>query len=95
MVPFQLKPPKDRVVSELNPISSTHPLLPLFLRPPRIGSDNHELEHILLRSVSWHSGRKSTAAPRAYWKGYLKLSLVTLSVAMYPALIGKNTLPSD
>ena len=25
------------------------------------------------------------AAPRAYWKGYLKLSLVTCPVAMYPA----------
>ena len=25
------------------------------------------------------------AAPRAYWKGYLKLSLVTCPVALYPA----------
>ena len=25
------------------------------------------------------------AAPRAYWKGYLKLSLVTCPIAMYPA----------
>jgi non-homologous end joining protein Ku len=25
------------------------------------------------------------ASPRAYWKGYLKLSLVTCPVAMYPA----------
>ena len=25
------------------------------------------------------------AAPRAYWKGYLKLSLVTCAIAMYPA----------
>ena len=26
-----------------------------------------------------------TAARRAYWKGYLKLSLVTCPVALYPA----------
>ena len=25
------------------------------------------------------------AAPRAYWKGYLKLSLVTCAIAMYSA----------
>lgn len=30
-------------------------------------------------------GDRTVAAPRAYWKGYLKLSLVTCPVALYPA----------
>jgi hypothetical protein len=34
---------------------------------------------------------------RAYWKGHLKLSLVTCPVALYPRVksIGKDPLPSD
>lgn len=30
-------------------------------------------------------GRQLAAARRAYWKGYLKLSLVTCPIALYPA----------
>ena len=29
-------------------------------------------------------------APRAYWKGYLKLSLVSRPIAMYPATSGRE-----
>src|SRR5271165_5098041 len=29
--------------------------------------------------------RSSAVAPRAYWKGYLKLSLVSCPIALYPA----------
>src|SRR5437868_1583472 len=35
-----------------------------------------------LRGISW---RRKMATGRAYWKGYLKLSLVTCPVALYPA----------
>src|SRR5207253_5756070 len=31
------------------------------------------------------SNRSSPVAPRAYWKGYLKLSLVSCPVALFPA----------
>jgi DNA end-binding protein Ku len=36
-------------------------------------------------------------APRAYWKGSLKLSLVSCPVLLYPATttVEKNALPSD
>src|SRR6201990_35144 len=31
------------------------------------------------------SSEERTMAPRAYWKGYLKLSLVSCPIALYPA----------
>src|SRR5690606_34606256 len=32
------------------------------------------------------------AAPRPYWKGHLRLSLVSIAVELYPAVAGSNRL---
>jgi DNA end-binding protein Ku len=39
----------------------------------------------IVQAESWPAQETDMAAPRAYWKGYLKLSLVTCPVALYPA----------
>src|SRR5712671_1356352 len=41
-------------------------------------SDRHAVESVVLAS-------EFVMAPRAYWKGYLKLSLVSCPIALYPA----------
>lgn len=46
----------------------------------RLGNEGHA-ERVTLRSVE----ESDTMAPRAFWKGYLKLSLVTCPVEMMPA----------
>ena len=33
-------------------------------------------------------------APRAYWKGYLKLSLVSCPIALYPATSEQERFPN-
>src|SRR4030095_8785623 len=40
---------------------------------------------MLVAFAEGHRRRLDMASPRAYWKGYLKLSLVTCPVALFPA----------
>src|SRR5262245_57834534 len=58
---------------------SSGPATPAFHTGRHLRNENRHL------TVAAIAPRRLAMAARAYWKGYLKLSLVTCPVALYPA----------
>src|SRR5262249_7714252 len=62
------------------------PYFPLTtVKCPAVDSGRAVARFILIPVIGLVFVGVSSVAPRAYWKGYLKLSLVSCSVALYPA----------